>query len=114
MRLGRLEKLILKNILGMKKGISPYDMLIEFKNRRRGWADGIPLLKVRNRLFGVEFITPTNKASFSRALRQLEEKGLIMTRNHVSGTDKYRTHVWLTNEGEEKATTLLNVNFPKS
>lgn len=112
MRLGHLEKLILKNILGMKEGISSYNRFIEFKYRRLGWADGIPLLKVRNRLFGVEYITPSHKASFSRALRRLEEKGLITTRNQVSGTDKYRTHVWLTDEGEEKATMLLNVNFP--
>lgn len=113
MRLGHLEKLILDNILGMKEEIPMYTKGVDFKNRRLEWGDRIPLLKVRNRLFGIEFITPANKASFSRALRSLEEKGLITTSNHVSAA-KYRTHVWLTDEGEKKAQMLLNVNFPIS
>ena len=100
MRLGYLEKMILQNILGMKRRIPLYDILIDFKNRRGGWADGIPLLRVRNRLFFLETITPSQKSSFSRTLRRLEKKGLIITRNHVSEAI-YRTHVWITDEGEE-------------
>jgi hypothetical protein len=104
-RLGHLEKLILTNLLGLEQKKPLYDSLIEFKNRRLEWAGGIPLLKVRNRILGVEFITPANKASFSRALRRLEEKGMIVTRNHVS-VARYRTHAWLTDEGRQKARTL--------
>ncbi len=113
MRLGHLEKLILSNILWMKEGLLKYDPFPpEFKYRRFRWfKDSIPLLNIRNRLFGVNYITPANKASFSRSLRTLEKKGLIKARNGISGTDNYRTHVWLTDEGEEKAKTLLNVNF---
>ena len=112
MRLGKMEKLILLNIVNFhkeeNKTISKYQRFYTSPGK-------IPLVYVRNRIFGTaHFITPSNKASFSRALRRLEEKGLIETWNHVSERTRYSTHAWptpriraLTEEGERLTFTNI-------
>ena len=74
------------------------------------WSSPTTLM-VRNNIFDIETITPSNKASFSRALKRLEEKGLIVTMNHMSLVT-YRTHFYLTPDGLEVTEGLLKVNFP--
>jgi DNA-binding HxlR family transcriptional regulator len=110
LRFGKIEKLILCNLLGIEKGTWFIEDFYAFKHRRFHWI--MPTtLSIRNNIFDVKAITGSNKASFSRALKRLEEKGLILTRNHVS--DKtYRTHVSFTPKGFETAVRVLKVNFP--
>lgn len=113
MRIGQLEKNILVNLYVCERDKAP-PSLATFKYRRfsRWW--GSPTIWIRNHIFPVDAMTPSMKASFSRALRMLSKKGLIEVRNHVS--DKiYRTHVKLTVRGkkltEKRGRYLLNVNF---
>lgn len=117
MRIGQLEKLILANLYVCERDEVP-PRLATFKYKRHSWW-GTPTIWIRNHLFSIEHeaineITPSMKASFSRALRMLNKKGLIEARNHVS--DKiYRTHIKLTVRGQEltedRNYNLLNVNF---
>jgi len=95
MRLGKMEKLILLHIATFRE--SKNKTYSRHSRHEIGvWA--IPLVYVRNRIFGTAFkITSSNKASFSRALRRLEEKGLIETFNYAGyGQSRYSTHAWLT------------------
>jgi len=114
LRVGYIENLILDNItLCEERGYPP--PFVSFRKWRLTWEFGIPILGIRNRIFGVERITASEKASFSRALRSLEKKGLIKTRNHVS-EKPYRTHVALTDKGRnfmKERGWSLNVNFPR-
>ena len=112
-RLGKIEKLILCNLLGIEKGTWFIEGFYGFKYHRQPWSAtrGPTTLSIRNNIFDVRVITASNKASFSRALKRLEEKGLISTANHVS--DKtYRTHISFTPKGFEAAVRILKVNFP--
>jgi len=99
MRVGHLERRILMNLYDCEKNGYP-PTLANFKYRRisRWW--GTPTLGIRNHIFGVNHITSSEKASFSRSLKLLESKGLIETRNHVSDR-RYRTHVKLTEKGKD-------------
>ena len=111
MRLGKMEKLILLNIATFRED---KNRTVSKYNRRDWGPEAIPLDYVRNRIFGTHSnITPSNKASFSRALRRLEEKGLIERHNYATRA-RYSTHAWLahrtrnlTKEGERL--TLTNI-----
>jgi len=115
MRLGKIEKLILYNLYGVENKCWPLEDFYAFKYKRwrmsKGPWSSPTTLMVRNNIFDVETITPSNKASFSRALRRLDEKGLITTMNYVSLVT-YRTHFFITDKGEETVKSLLKVNFP--
>ena len=93
MRLGKMEKLILLNIATFREEKT---QTVSKYNRHDWGPEAIPLVYVRNRIFRTySNITPSNKASFSRALRRLEEKGLIERHNYATKA-RYSTHAWLT------------------
>ncbi|KXA97270.1 hypothetical protein AKJ39_03505 [candidate division MSBL1 archaeon SCGC-AAA259J03] len=105
MRIGRIERLILVNLLEMEENVpeNPYQIDYSAKYTRRYWGERIPTLGIRNRIYGRD-VGPSERASFSRALRRLEEKGLIRAWNHAGWGEKdYRTHVKLTEEGKKIA-----------
>jgi len=112
MRLGKVEKAILLTIKEFNQATpATRQQFTSYRGRHR--YEGftlVALLYVKNKVFHREglrtTITPSNKASFSRALKSLEQKGLIKTQNKITDA-RYRTHVWLTEEGE--TLTLGNV-----
>jgi len=100
-RLGQIERLILDNLRNIKV---PNDKIYcmsreNAKYRRIYWAGMVPLLVLRNHIYGIELVGPSERAAFSRAVKSLERKGLVKTRNDVSDKN-YRTHI------------SLNVNNP--
>jgi len=105
-RLGKMEKAILLTIKEFSQATPTVrHQFSSYRGKsRHDWLTGlVAILYVRNKVFhrkGIRVaITPSNKASFSRALRNLEQKGLIKTQNKISYA-RYRTHAWLTEEGE--------------
>ncbi len=92
MRLGKIEKVILLHILNFR---DDKNRTYSLHNRHDWRPESIPLVYVRNRIFGTHRITPSNKASFSRALKSLEKKGIIETHNHTGyGQGRYSTQAW--------------------
>jgi hypothetical protein len=54
--------------------------------------------------------TPSNRAVMSRALRRLEQRGLVERRNRISGEESGRTvNVHLTDRGREVAKRLTSM-----
>ena len=101
-RLGQIERLILDNLRNIEV---PKDEIIwmsreNAKYRRAYWAGMVPLLVLRNHIYGIELVGPSERAAFSRAVKSLERKGLVKTRNDVNDKKNYRTHI------------SLNVNNP--
>lgn len=125
-RLGEQQKDILAFYIQLRDHFSPPQCTIRSKYKRSSggcWGTTyIPTLWVRNSLFYCdpsripyelrEFsqgrVTPSEKASFSRSLRQLEAKGLVECRNHVDDEKNYTTHYKITAKGEK---VLEQVNF---
>lgn len=105
MRLGKVEKAILLTIKEFYQvTTATRQQFTNYGGRHRfETLSLVALLYVRNKVFHREglrtIITPSNKASFSRALNSLEQKGFIETVNKITDA-RYRTHVWLTEEGE--------------
>jgi len=101
--LGKLEKLILLNIANFHK---EKNQTIALRHRFNTGSELVALVYVRNRIFKTHHVTASNKSSFSRALQRLEDKGLIKTMNKITYA-RYRTHAYLTEEGERL--TLTNM-----
>ena len=100
--LGKLEKNILRQ-LNLFEGTRGF--AYAKYHRPECFHGKVALLGVRTRIYGSS-VTPSEKASFSRTLRRLEEKGLIETANHATRAS-YRTHAILTEKGGEH----LKVNY---
>lgn len=98
MRLGALEKRVLAAILESRDA-PEYRPRFTRYGRRPG---AVILIDVRDRLWG-RSVTASQRASLSRALRTLEEKGLIRSLYHTM------TAAELTPEGEQEARSVNNV-----
>lgn len=115
MRVGRVEKLILKWLThfmqtkefarkyyrppSKKTTTGRYNLWGRQSRYVSAWLGGdnwVPLAAVRDKVFKSEDdiqAEPTERASFSRAVRTLKAKGLIKTRK---GGEKYITHAMIT------------------
>jgi len=89
---------------------------VRLDEKRCVWGrNRVPTIWVRNQIFSGRNrpyeirhlpITAAEKASFSRSLRELEAKGLIVRYNSVSRTKNYTTHYMVTEKGEQVLNTL--------
>lgn len=106
-RIGEIEELILRNLYRIEhedRGRGAYrvgEKYHRITGAKWGQVTEVALLEVWNWIYGVKIFDASKRASFSRAVRTLEDKGLIETRNRISGKKGYRTHAKLTEKGEE-------------
>lgn len=102
-RLGEVERLIIVNLskYEVPKGAFTRMRRENAKYRRHFWAGMVPILDIRNHIYGIETIGASERASFSRAVKSLEKKGLVQTSNDISSNPRYRTHIKLTKTGQE-------------
>ena len=114
MRLGEHQKTILEFYIKWRDSLGKPQVKLDEK--RCVWGrNRIPTIWVRNWIFSAHKrpyeirhlpMTPGEKASFSRSLRQLEAKGLIVCYNSVNDNKNYTTHYMLTEKGEKVFNTL--------
>jgi len=110
-RIGEIERLILQNLLTIENtgNRPPLCDLRYSRNPIYPKVWGYPAIWIRNNIWGLEGITPSIRASFSRALHSLDKKGLIVCRNDIC-LNNYALKLMLTDDGKQTIATNFQVN----
>lgn len=119
-RIGENEELILRNLYRIEhedRGEELYrvgEKYHRIAGAKWGQVREVALLEIRDWIYGIENIGAPKRATFSRSIRTLENKGLVETRNRISGKKEYRTHAKLTEKGEELVEKVIEPRILKN
>ncbi|GAI88017.1 unnamed protein product [marine sediment metagenome] len=107
-KLGEIQRLILLHTLHILDWLNEPEQ----QGKYFGWLtwgrDRISTKTLRERIFWIDElgVTASIRASFSRSLRQLESRGLIVSWNDKHDEPGYTTHISLTERGQKLAEEL--------
>ncbi len=104
-KLGEIQRLILYHTISIVEEATQIMNEGKYPGRIIWGRDRVSIRVLRDRiLLGDELgVSASQRASFSRSLKQLELRGFVVSWNHIHNRPGYTTHISLSEQGQKLA-----------